>query len=78
VVVAVPVIVVVVLGALVALMKWADKRDRANGHVNRSAGDLRSTIRDQCRNARMLRQPGGRSAARSPHEIRRGDDRFRR
>lgn len=74
----VAVVVVVVLIALVVIMRWADKRDRANGHINRRAGDLRSTIRDQRRNARMLRQPGGRSAARSPHEIRRGDDRYRR
>jgi FtsZ-interacting cell division protein ZipA len=72
------VVIVVVLVALLVIMKWADKRDRANGHINRRMGDLRSTIRDQRRNARVLRSPGGRSAARSPHDIRRGDDRFRR
>ena len=71
-------VIVVVLVALVVVMRWADRRDRANGHINRRMGDVRSTIQDQRRNARLLRQPGGRSAARSPHEIRRGDDRHRR
>lgn len=74
----VAIVVVLVLIALVVVMKWADKRDRANGHINRRMGDVRSTIRDQRRNARMLRSPGGRSVGRSPHDIRRGDDRFRR
>jgi hypothetical protein len=60
---------VVVLIALVVIMKVADKRDRANGHTNRRMGDVRSTIREQRTNARMLRQPGGRSAARSPHYV---------
>jgi FtsZ-interacting cell division protein ZipA len=72
------IVIVVVLIALIVIMKWADRRDRANGHTNRRIGDVRSTIRDQRQNARMLRQPGGRTAARSPHEIRRGDDRHRR
>jgi FtsZ-interacting cell division protein ZipA len=63
------IVIVVVLVALVAVMKWADRRDRANGHTNRRMGDVRSTIREQRMNARMLRQPGARSAARSPHHV---------
>ena len=72
------IVVVVVLLGLVVVMRWADRRDRANGHTNRRMGDVRSTIREQRLNTRLLRQPGGRSAARSPHEVRRGDDRHRR
>jgi hypothetical protein len=76
------VIVAIVIGAvivaLVLIMLWADRRDRANGHVNRSMGDIGAAMRDQRRNARLLRQPGGRGIARSPHEVRRGDDRYRR
>jgi hypothetical protein len=39
------IVVVVVIVLLAAVMKWADRRDRAKGHVNRGAGDLRSVIR---------------------------------
>ena len=74
----VAVIIVVVLVALVVIMKWADRRDRARGHTNRRMGDIRSTIRDQRQNTRLLRQRGGRSAARSPHEVPGSDDRRRR
>jgi FtsZ-interacting cell division protein ZipA len=67
------VIVGIVIGsvivALVVIMKWADRRDRAKGHVNRGMGDIRSTMRDQRRNARLLRQPGARGATRSPHSL---------
>ena len=58
-----------VIVALIVLMKWADRRDRANGHTNRGMGDIRSTMRDQRRNARLLRQPGSQGAARSPHTL---------
>jgi hypothetical protein len=78
VVVTVLVVVAVVLVALVFVMAWADRRDRANGHVNRSMGDVRATIREQRTNLKTLRRAGGTEASRSPHEIRRGDDRFRR
>jgi hypothetical protein len=70
----VAVIVLVVIG-LVVLMRWADKRDRANGHVNRGMGDIRSNIRATRTNAKLLRQPGGRQAAKTPHEFARRDDR---
>ena len=63
------VVIVCVIVALVAIMKWADRRDRANGHVNRGMGDIRSTMRDQRRNARLLRSPGARGATRSPHSL---------
>jgi FtsZ-interacting cell division protein ZipA len=76
--VVVGIVIVGVLIALVFVMKWADRRDRANGHTNRSIGDMRSTIRDQRTNLRTLRRPGGNQGARSPHEVRRGDDRYRR
>jgi hypothetical protein len=26
-------------------MRWADRRDRAKGHVNRSTGEMKSAIR---------------------------------
>lgn len=55
--------------ALIVIMKWADRRDRANGHLNRGMGDIRLTMRDQRRNARLLRQPGARGATRSPHSL---------
>jgi hypothetical protein len=40
----VAIIIVAVLVLLVVVMRWADRRDRAKGHVNRRAGDLRSAI----------------------------------
>jgi hypothetical protein len=72
------IVIVAVIVALVAVMIWADRRDRANGHVNRRMGDLGATLHDQRRNARLIRNPAAKGAARSPLEIRRGDDRFRR
>lgn len=66
-------IVGIVIGSvvvvLVVVMKWADRRDRANGHVNRSMGDIHTTILAQRRNARLLRNPAARSVARSPHDV---------
>jgi hypothetical protein len=59
----------VVLIAMVVTMKWADRRDRRNGHVNRGMADISSTIRTQRNNARVLRHPAGRGAARSPHDL---------
>lgn len=61
--------IVGVLVLLVAVMLWADKRDRAKGHVNRGFGEIRSTLRDNRMNARTLRRPGGNQAAVSPHEF---------
>lgn len=61
--------VVLVLVGLVVLMKWADRRDRAKGHVNRGMGEITSTIRASKMNTRTLRNPGARNAALSPHEF---------
>jgi Flp pilus assembly protein TadB len=72
-------VVVAVIVMLIAVMRWADKRDRARGHVNRSMGDIRSTIRANRVNMRTLRSRGGGSrAAMSPHEFQNKQDRFRR
>lgn len=72
------IVIVAVIVALVVIMVWADRRDRANGHVNRRMGDLGATLRDQRRNTRLIRQSTAKGLGRSPHEIRRGDDRYRR
>lgn len=74
----VAIVVVVVLVLLVAVMFWADKRDRAKGHVNRGFGDLSATMRANRENMRMLRRRGGSQGAVSPHDFarrvgRRGD-----
>ncbi len=37
--------VVSVVVALFVVLKWADRRDRAKGHVNRSSRDAKSAIR---------------------------------
>ena len=39
------VVIVAVLVGLAVVMRWADRRDRAKGHVNRGVGDMRSAIR---------------------------------
>jgi FtsZ-interacting cell division protein ZipA len=39
------IVIVAVLVVLAVLMRWADRRDRANGHVNRGVRDMRSAIR---------------------------------
>ena len=41
----VAIVVVAVVVALFVIMKWADRRDRAKGHVNRGARDLKTAIR---------------------------------
>jgi uncharacterized membrane protein YccC len=38
-------IVVAVVVLLLVLLRWADRRDRGKGHVNRSARDVHSAIR---------------------------------
>ncbi|MDT4916212.1 MAG: hypothetical protein QOH89_912 [Pseudonocardiales bacterium] len=63
------IVIVSVIVVLVVVMRWADRRDRANGHVNRGMGDIQTTMRDQRRNARLLRNPAARSVARSPHDV---------
>jgi hypothetical protein len=72
------IVIVAVIVTLVVIMLWADRRDRANGHVNRRMGDLGATLHDQRRNARLLRSPTAKGVARSPHQVRRGDDRYRK
>ena len=72
------IVIVAVIAMLVVVMIWADRRDRANGHVNRRMSDIGATLHDQRRNARLLRSHMARGVARSPHEVRRGDDRYRR
>lgn len=74
----VAIVIVAVIVALVVIMKWADRRDRANGHVNRGMGDMADTLRAQRRNARLARNPAAKGIARSPHEVRGPDDRTRR
>lgn len=74
---AVGIVIVAVLVLLLVVMRWADKRDRAKGHVNRRMGDIRATMRADRTNLRNLRRPGGYGAS-SPHTLRSKDDRFRR
>jgi hypothetical protein len=74
----VAIVIVAVVVALFILMKWADRRDRAKGHVNRSIGDIRGTIRQDRLNTQALRRGGGRAGVPSPHEFRNRQDRFRR
>jgi FtsZ-interacting cell division protein ZipA len=68
--VVVGIIVGAVLVVLVVVMKWADRRDRAKGHVNRKMGDIRSTIRQDRLNTQALRRGGGRGGVPTPHEFR--------
>jgi hypothetical protein len=63
------IVVGVVLVLLVVIMRWADKRDRAKGHVNRGMGEVRSTIRQSRLNTHALRHGGGKSGVPSPHEL---------
>lgn len=37
--------IVLGLALLYAMLRWADKRDRAKGHVNRRAGEVKDAIR---------------------------------
>lgn len=66
-----------VLVLLIVVMKWADRRDRANGHTNRGMGDIRSTIRADRSNMRTLRSRGGSQGAVSPHEFARRNSKRR-
>jgi FtsZ-interacting cell division protein ZipA len=43
--VVVAIVVVAVVVVLFGVMRWADRRDRAKGHVNRSTGEMKSAIR---------------------------------
>lgn len=59
-------IVAIVIGAVLALLavllKWADRRDLAKGHVNRGMGDIRATMRARrvhLRSYRRLARFGG-------------------
>ena len=61
--------IVAVLVLLVLLMRWADKRDRAKGHVNRGMGEIRSTIRANRVNTRTLRSSRTGQGAMTPHEF---------
>ena len=55
------IVIVAVLLLLVALMRWADRRDRARGHVNRLPGDLRAAIQagKEHKLKTQLRRPRG-------------------
>jgi hypothetical protein len=70
-------IVIGVVLVLLVVMKWADRRDRAKGHVNRGMGELMSTMRAERMNMRNLRRTGGAGAV-SPHQFQNKRDRFRR
>jgi FtsZ-interacting cell division protein ZipA len=43
--VGIAIVVVAVVVVLFVVMKWADRRDRAKGHVNRGSRDLKNAIR---------------------------------
>jgi hypothetical protein len=62
----VAIVVVAVLVALVVVMKWADRRDRAKGHVNRSIGEIRSTVRTNRMDLRTRRYSGYRRPSQPP------------
>jgi hypothetical protein len=62
------VVAVAVVLALVAVMVWADRRDRAKGHVNRGFGDLGRTLRSDRENLRAIRRRGGQGV--TPHQLR--------
>lgn len=62
------IVVGVVIVALIVLLKWADRRDRANGHRSRKITEIMSTMRAERMNMRNLRRPGGYGAV-SPHEF---------
>ena len=63
------IVIGVVIVVLLAVMRWADRRDRAKGHLNRPIGDVRSTIRQNRLNTQALRRGGGRAGVPSPHEF---------
>jgi FtsZ-interacting cell division protein ZipA len=63
------IVVGVVIVVLLVVLRWADKRDRAKGHVNRPMGEVRSTIRQSRLNTQALRRGGGRSGVPTPHEL---------
>jgi hypothetical protein len=71
----VAIVIAAVFVVLLVVMKWADKRDRAKGHVNRGMGDIRSAMRADRDNMRAVRQKGGHGV--SPHEMRNRRGRFR-
>lgn len=71
------IVIGVVVVLLLVVMRWADKRDRAKGHVNRRMGDIRSSIRQERLNSRALRGGGGRAGVRTPHEFARRKDKGR-
>jgi FtsZ-interacting cell division protein ZipA len=75
--VVVAIVIVAVVALLVVVMKWADRRDRAKGHVNRGMGEIRAAVRETRANTRSLRRPGSYGAV-SPHEHSNRHDRFRR
>jgi uncharacterized protein YoxC len=76
VIVGIVIVIVAVLLLLVVVMKWADKRDRAKGHVNRTMGEIRATMRADRMNTRNLRRPGSYGAV-SPHQLRNKEQRHR-
>jgi FtsZ-interacting cell division protein ZipA len=63
------IVIAAVLILLVVIMLWANKRDRAKGHINRGMGDIRGTIRQERLNMQALRRGGGRAGVPSPHEL---------
>lgn len=65
----VAIVIAAVIIVLIVIMKWADRRDRAKGHVNRGFGEISSTLRASRLNTRTLRSRGGRQGAVSPHEF---------
>jgi hypothetical protein len=71
------IVIGVVLVLLVVIMRWADKRDRAKGHINRGMGEIHSTMRQGRLNMRSLRGGGGREGVPSPHEFARRSTRRR-
>lgn len=75
--VVVGIVIGVVVVLLVVVMRWADKRDRAKGHINRGMGDIRSTMRQGRLNMRSLRGGGGRAGVSSPHEFARRNNKRR-
>lgn len=66
-----------VLVVLLVVLRWADKRDRAKGHVNRPMSEVRSTIRQNKLNTHALRRGGGRDGVPTPHELARRNSKRR-
>ncbi|HZC70956.1 MAG TPA: hypothetical protein VE442_09695 [Jatrophihabitans sp.] len=75
-------VVAIVIGAVLVLlllvMRWADKRDRAKGHVNRGIGEIRSSVRNERLNMLGRRHGGARAGMPTPQEYARKRDRFHR